>query len=304
MGPRQSDLWWVWRKIMVKVTDLDYYMDGFLKTNLDEVPRFLKQGWDCVIIVSGHSKVRIGKTTLASQIGYYLAWLQAGGPNLRHKPKFSNENICFMPEELMKKAETFPRNSVFIYDEAMTGLNSSRAMENINKTMLDFFTECGNLGHIIIIVLPNFFRLQEDIAVPRSLFLVDVYTDQKYQRGRFAFYNELQKELLYGIGKKLFGTYKKYNSINPFFRGKFVDLMPNIDKEQYETQKMEARKKKRMTRYEKKIMKQRNACFYIMRNKNKMTEQQIADDISVISKAKLTRQAVNEAIFNILGREG
>ncbi len=57
------------------VTDLKYPLDNYLTSNLDEIPKFLKKGWDCVIIVSGNAKVRIGKSTLAMQMAYYVAWL-------------------------------------------------------------------------------------------------------------------------------------------------------------------------------------------------------------------------------------
>ena len=56
-----------------------FLMDGYLKENLDDVPAFLNKAWDAVGIVSGHGKVRIGKSTLAMQIAYYLAWRIAGG---------------------------------------------------------------------------------------------------------------------------------------------------------------------------------------------------------------------------------
>jgi intein/homing endonuclease len=39
-----------------------YYMDEFLAINLMGIPRYLDKSYDCVGIVSGHGKVRIGKT--------------------------------------------------------------------------------------------------------------------------------------------------------------------------------------------------------------------------------------------------
>src|SRR3972149_8331162 len=56
-----------------------FYMDGWLKENLDEILKILKESYDCVGIVSGHGKVRIGKSTMAMHICYYIAWLLAGG---------------------------------------------------------------------------------------------------------------------------------------------------------------------------------------------------------------------------------
>jgi hypothetical protein len=35
-----------------------FYMDGYLKTNLDGVPGFLAKEYDCVGIISGMGKVR------------------------------------------------------------------------------------------------------------------------------------------------------------------------------------------------------------------------------------------------------
>jgi len=227
---------------MVLVTDLQFYMDKNLRANLKEIPRFLNKSYDCVIIVTGHGKVRIGKSTMAQQIGYYAAWLLAGG---KKKPKkklvpFDNINIVFTPDQLVGLAQRLPKRSVIVYDEGRAGLDSIRAMENINKGMMDFFQECGQYQHVIIIVLPNYFRLSEDIAVPRSLFLVDVHHDAKYNRGYFKFYNEIQKEYLYVFGKKKLGTYAKYKSVNPSFNGRFTDSHPNIDVEKYESQKREA----------------------------------------------------------------
>ena len=227
---------------MVLVTDLQFYMDKNLRANLKEIPRFLNKSYDCVIIVTGHGKVRIGKSTMAQQIGYYAAWLLAGG---KKKPKkklvpFDNINIVFTLDQLVGLAQRLPKRSVIVYDEGRAGLDSIRAMENINKGMMDFFQECGQYQHVIIIVLPNYFRLSEDIAVPRSLFLVDVHHDAKYNRGYFKFYNEIQKEYLYVFGKKKLGTYAKYKSVNPSFNGRFTDSHPNIDVEKYESQKREA----------------------------------------------------------------
>jgi len=198
----------------------------------------------------------------------------------------------------MDKSVKFPRNSILIYDEAMTGLNSSRAMENINKSMLDFFTECGQFGHIIIIVLPNYFRLSEDIAIPRSLFLIDVYADRKYNRGNFAFFNEVRKENLYIFGKKKLGTIARYTATNPNFRGRFTKFMP-IDKEAYDKRKKEAIRHKKLTRHQLKYVKQRNIVLWILNKEKKMTAREIAEKMTVMSGEKMEGTTVIKAIDKI-----
>jgi hypothetical protein len=168
-----------------------YYLDRWLKQNLDGIPAFLDRAFDVVAIVSGTGKVRLGKSTLALQMAYYIAWIIAGGRTVLNEKgevvkqieptnriNFSIDNIVFSPDELKEKAEKLPKHSVIVYDEGRVGLQSDRHMENVNKQVADFFQECGQYGHVIIIVLPDFFKLGVDYATNRSLFLVNVFADK------------------------------------------------------------------------------------------------------------------------------
>jgi len=286
------------------VTDLKYRMDGYLVDNLNEVPKFLRKAWDCVIIVSGNAKVRIGKSTIAMQTAYYLAWLL----NEQNKKKglvpednpvpFDNSNVVFDPDALMKVAEKKPRNSVLVYDEGRAGLDSARAMENINKAMQDFFQECGQYGHVIIIVLPDFFKLNETIAVPRSLFLINAFTDKNYNRGYFSFYSEHRKELLYIIGKKKWGSSSKYMAVDNNFHGKFCDYFP-INKELYDEQKKLALKKRRKTNLEARWHIERNIAWWIMREKFDCEIKDIVKLMKSYPDIKLSEKTVEGALAKV-----
>lgn len=310
------------------VTDKKYYMQQYLMENLLEIPFFLRDLWDCVIICSGHGKVRIGKSSLAIQMAYFIAWLLAGGqmayeeikredgktvkrwfeksPN-KNPVAFDNSHVVFSPDELRKKAEQLPRNSVIVYDEGRAGLESDRAMENINKGMMDFFQECGQYGHVVLIVLPNFFRLHEDYAVARSLFLVDVFAIARskkksasknakgYERGYFNFYNESRKEWLYSLGKKKIGITNKYMATNSNFWGRFTKAFP-IDRELYEKQKREALRKKKKTRLEKKFRKQRDFAFFLLKKFTKMTGKEIAEVFFEETGEEMNERYVNNCI--------
>lgn len=267
-----------------------FYMNGYLKSNLDGIPAFLKKSWDVVGIVSGHGKTRIGKSTIASQCAFYIAWLLAGGKIITDKPgsskvikvvhpkkevRFSlKENVVFSANDLQKRAvelyDKYGKSQVILYDEGKQGLDSSRAMESINKGMEDFFQECGFMGHVIIIVLPSFFKLHEDYAVARSLFLIDVFADKNFNRGYFNFYNERQKEFLYFFGKKRVGTSAKYSAGSESFWGRFTSWLP-FDKVEYEQMKKEAIQKKRMSRTDRRIVLQRNALIWFVKKNMNMT---------------------------------
>ena len=294
------------------VTDLNYYMDGYLKDNLNEVPRFLKKAWDCVIIVTGTGKVRIGKSTCAMQIAYYLAWLlneqkKKKGEVPKDNPvPFNNINVAFDPDELMKVADKLPRNSVIVYDEGRAGLDSARAMENINKAMQDFFQECGQYGHVIVIVLPDFFKLNETIAIPRSLFLINVYTNRNYDRGYFSFFSEHRKELLYIIGKKKWGSTSKYLAVDDNFHGKFTQFFP-INQEIYAQKKKEAIKKKKKNRLEVRWRLERDFSWYIMKRWLEISDEDIAKELKKYPDIKISKDTVTRALINVrkrLEREG
>ena len=298
-----------------------YYMSYLLAINLMGIPKYLDKAWDVVGIISGHGKVRIGKSTLAQQVGFFIAWLLAGGemgfvtePNTKtgepsqqlritkspsREVHFDMENIVFSPEELMNKADKlyrkYGRNQVIIYDEGRAGLDSARAMEAINKVMQDFFQECGQYGHIILIVLPNFFKLHEDYAVNRSLFLIDVFANQKLQRGYFNFYNERQKEFLFHEGRKKVGTVLRYATIKPSFTGRFTQYLPT-NKEEYEELKRRAIKKKQISRMEVKWKRRLNAALYLLKKNTEWSSDKLAEELGIIVGERISEKTIDYSI--------
>lgn len=257
-------------------------------------------------------------STLAQQVAYYLAWQLAGGRMgktegkegkwyVAKKPekevRFAiGDNIVFSPEQLMKKAsdlfKKYGRNQVIVYDEGRAGLDSARAMQAINKVMQDFFQECGQYGHIIIIVLPSFFKLHEDYATSRSLFLIDVYADRNLRRGFFNFYTERQKEYLYQMGKKRVGTLAKYAGCHHSFMGRFTKFLP-VDKDEYDKAKARALKAKDLTRTDRKWKQQRDAALYLIRRETEMKYTTLAREMTVLCGFPISDKMVAMAVSNI-----
>lgn len=230
-------------------------------------------------------------STLAMQVGYYIAWILAGGRTIldengntlqhippKQKVRFGLNHIVFAPEDLKKKAHELPPNSVIIYDEGRAGLDSSRSMESVNKGMQDFFQECGVFGHVILIVLPDFFQLHQTYAVSRSLFLLNVFTDEKFQRGYFSFYNEAQKELLYFWGKKKVGASFRYMSAKRNFWGKFTNWIP-VDRDIYEKTKKEALMAKSIGRKQIQELKERDLLIHYLIMKMGVSRVQLEKDM-------------------------
>lgn len=294
-----------------------YYMDYFLALNLLGLPRYLQASWDVVGIVSGHGKVRIGKSTMAQQVGYFCAWLMAGGEMaalsqedkklvVTKEPtepvRFSLDNLVFTPEDLMNKArdlyKKYGKHQVIVYDEGRSGLDSARAMESVNKIMQDFFQECGFMGHIILVVLPNYFKLHEDYAVNRSIFLIDVHADRNLKRGYFNFYNDINKEFLYFNGKKKLGTTLKYLGSRISFNGRFTEFLP-LDKVEYEKAKMAGLKKKQIKTKELLWKRQRDAAIYLLKRASGWNYDAMSKEMTAVSGHYVGESALRHAIENI-----
>ncbi len=230
-------------------------------------------------------------STLAMQVGYYIAWILAGGRTILddngnrvdcippdQEVRFGLDHIVFSPDDLKKKAHELPPNSVIVYDEGRAGLDSSRSMESVNKGMQDFFQECGVFGHVILIVLPDFFQLHQNFAVSRSLFLINVFTNDVFERGYFSFYNEQQKELLYFWGKKKIGASFRYRAAKRNFWGTFSDWLP-FDKDEYENKKKQALAAKSIGRKQIQEMKERDLLIHYIVMKLGIKKMQLEKDM-------------------------
>lgn len=124
------------------------------------------------------------------------------------------------------------------YDEAMAGLDAKRAMESMQKDLLDFLAQAGQLNQFLILVLPDFFVLNKEIATNQSICLINCYTHSKdiFKRGYFGFYNIYGKNKLYYWGKKQGGDYW---AVKPDFTGDFTNYQV-LDKPEYQARKRKA----------------------------------------------------------------
>ena len=179
----------------------------------------------------------------------------------------------------MRLGRSLPMNSVIIYDEGRTGLDAKTTMTTLNKMLEDFFQECGVFNHVILIVLPDFFKLHADYACSRSYFLIDVFLDESFNRGYFNFYNEVQKDFLYNHGKKKLGVISKYTAGYPSFSGYFSKWFP-FDKKKYDTLKKLALKKKELTARRTKIKEQRDALISLYKEDGNYTLKEVSNKMT------------------------
>lgn len=186
------------------------YLDNYLLKKLENVKAIIKKNYDCVFLIDG--KERIGKSTLGMLCGWYLS-----------NTKINTTNFATGCMDASKKIKELPNKDILIVDEGSLVFSSKDAMRKELKQLIKILDVCGQKNMIFIIILPCFFDLIKSIATRRSRFLLHCYSDDKLNRGRFAYFGEREKQILYEFGKKNFGSYRK-PSAN--FIGRFTDFNP------------------------------------------------------------------------------
>lgn len=206
----------------------NFYMDGFVKSNLDIAKNVIKKDWDMLFIVDGSEGS--GKSVFAMQAGVYC------------DPTLNLDRVVFTPQDFRKTIINAKPYQTVIYDEAYTGLSSRATMSLINRTLISMLAEIRQKNLFVFVVMPCFFDLDKYVALWRARGLFHIYTGDNFQRGYLAFYNSDRKKDLYINGKKFYSYFKPKAN----FIGKFVNYFP-VDEKEYRKKKSEsliAREKK------------------------------------------------------------
>lgn len=210
----------------MKVTDKDYYMDEKLLAKLDLMCKRCSGNYnfDNWIIVDGNEGY--GKSNLSLACAYYQAW------------KLKREFKYFFNLSNMLDYAKRTEEKVIVWDEGALG---GLAQEHWNKTqrlLLKFSMVARKKRHIYWINVPKFYRLNEYLAVDRSIALIHVYSPDELQLGQYAYFNIKGKERLYfDLKRKKLKTYKNHYS----FLGRFRKVMGLVvDEKEYDQKKEEA----------------------------------------------------------------
>lgn len=200
-----------------EVAKSDFWIDKPLYEKLKNLKEIQGKEWDGVIIVDG--KERSGKSILGMVCGWFLS-----------DGKLTENNFCTGLKDASRKIAEIPDGSVVVLDEGSLMFSSKDSSNKAQKQLMKILDVVGQKNLIFIICLPCFFDLNKTIAVRRSLFLMHVYPDDKYNRGNYAFWGEKKKGTLYRIGKKHFDSYEyppaefvgRYLNFKPPFYDKYI----------------------------------------------------------------------------------
>lgn len=177
-----------------EVEKSNFWIDKALLDKLNNLKKIQAKQWDGVFLVDGPE--RSGKSVLAMLCGWYLS-----------DCKLSINNFALGLHDAASKIASLPNGSVLIMDEGSTIFSSKKSSDRMQKNLIEILDVVGQKNLFFIIVLPCFFDLNKTIAARRSKFLLHVYPDEEYNRGRYAFWGEKVKSKLYIFGKKNFDSY-------------------------------------------------------------------------------------------------
>lgn len=188
-----------------------FYMDSLLAERLSFIEhKLIKKNWDVVILLDGIEGS--GKSTLALQIAWVLS-----------KGKLNMQSLILGLEDAPDKLEKANQGDVFVIDEGSLSFSSRETMKREQVELIKIFNVIRQKNLVLIVVAPSFFDLNKYISVSRSRCLIHVYTDDQLVRGRFAFFNQKRKNILYTEGKKNYNTYVKPEAN---FYGRFLQFNP------------------------------------------------------------------------------
>ncbi len=206
-----------------------FYMDGYIKANLDIMAKRIVDDMQFVGVISGKGTVRNGKSTFAQHQGYYFTHKVNELHNLKNT--FTMENIVFKADDLIEKAFSLPKYSTLILDEGddLTAQYYSKLAIKLRR----FFRKCGQLNLFFILLIPDFFELPRAYAVTRSTYLVNVMFMGEFERGFFEFYSGEKKRELYYKGRR----YGDYHCVKENFKGRFPKPYL-VDEKQYRDKKL------------------------------------------------------------------
>lgn len=217
----------------VTVCNPSFEIDKLILSNVLDCFYANHDALDTVILITGLAGS--GKSTLAAQIAAVFAWLE--------ELPFGIEVFVYSAKDFIGKLSDGKMYTPTIYDESRRGLNIKRSMSAINQAVMSKLQEIRRDRKYIVVVTPRFKDLMEDIAVDRSVFLINCGYARKMKddkaevrRGAAYFYSFWNKDNLFFwrlkySNHRLFVKFKSdfVFKFQPYFPGSTANSAENYD---------------------------------------------------------------------------
>ena len=255
--------------VVVEVNGKTFYMDGYLKSNLDYVKYQVKNYINmCTILIDG--RIGSGKSTLASQIAYYCS-----------DGRFNIDQETFTGKQFYEQLNSIYRGGAIVLDEAFLILNKRKTLSSSNMLSLALMQQARHKQCFIIICLPSVYDLDKNLILNIADFYIRTYRKDFGNRGRYACYDRQGLKDLWLYCRQSYSYFSKV--AQPNFRGRFTKNFP-LDMAAYEKKKLESLESLKEEKKEgNPYLKQRNTMIKNLRTKGQ-TVNQIMEICNLSSK--------------------
>lgn len=176
-------------KMMFDYPDLSskFYVDKKFNHKIDLMcEQVNKANNDVVIIADGNEGT--GKSNLLT-VTCYLFSIKLGR-------EYSTENIYFDLDSMMKDMQS-SNEKIFHFDEAALGAMADDWQNKLQKKFRKLLMIARKRKHVLVMAIPQFWRLNRYFAVDRSKALLHTYLKDGMEYGNFVYYTIKGKEILY-----------------------------------------------------------------------------------------------------------
>jgi len=265
-------------EILVGKEKKNLYMDNELHKRIETVvkPKVKSKDSDWFWVVDGSEGA--GKSVFAFQLAKIL------------DPDFNINKVTMTPNEFTRAVIKANKGDCIVFDEAFTGLSSRASLTEINRVIVSLMMEMRQKNLFIIIVMPTIFLLDRYVALFRARGLFHIYL-KNGKRGRWIYFNNKKKKLLYILGKKLFS----YSKPKSKFRGRFLDTY-TVNEEEYREKKKKALMEKSRSTKAETFKFQRDNLFYILNKKLKINKTNISKHCEGLG-FKIDRSTISKIIM-------
>jgi len=209
----------VYEKVIVKGQEMNF--DRLLLHKLRLIKKLQKKSYDVVFMVDGLEGS--GKSTLGNAIAYFLS-----------DGNMTEFNIAEGSQDAIKKLEKLDEEAPLVIDEGSLVFSSKDVMKREQRQLVKILNVIRQKRMILVIIAPSFFDINRYVSVDRARFLLHVYPDKDYNRGRFSYFGTKKKRILYAEGKKNYNSYKRPKAN---FFGRFEDFKPPFHEEYLKSKK-------------------------------------------------------------------
>jgi hypothetical protein len=141
---------------------------------------------DVVIIADGGEGT--GKTNLLTVTCYLFS--------IKLHRKYGVDEIYFDLDQMMKDMQS-TNAGIFHFDEAALGAMADDWQNKLQKKFRKLLMIARKKKHVLVMAIPQFWRLNRYFAVDRSKALIHTYLKDGMEYGNFAYYTIKGKEILY-----------------------------------------------------------------------------------------------------------